>query len=221
MNHEAFALALTTVVRPTSAAAVVAMLATSHPRRLLVAYIVAGLTFSLGVGTVVVVLVQGFGPSAGTSGRPMFDIVLGATALAYVAAGTFGWLPPRGVGRTPGSGWMRRRLQHLSLPVAAAAGVVTHLPGLVYLAALNAIVDDTAHVADGVVQVVLYNAIWFSLPIVALVLSKYRPVESRQRLEDVGAWTRRHQRVLTLMLLGGLGTYLVVIGVLGLFRPAS
>lgn len=221
MNPEAFALALTTVVRPTSAAAVVAMLATARPRRLLVAYIVAGLAFSLGVGTVVVVLVQGLGPSTGTSGRPMFDIVLGAMALAYAAAGTFGWLPARRVGRAPGSGWMRRRLEHLSPPVAAAAGVVTHLPGLVYLAALNAIVDDTAHAVDGVVQVVLYNVIWFSLPIVALVLSKYRPVESRQCLEDVGAWIRRHQRVLTVVFLGGLGIYLVVIGVLGLLRPGS
>lgn len=221
MSPEAFALALTTVVRPMSAAAVVAMLATSHPRRLLVAFMAAGLSFSLAVGTVVVVVVQGFGPSPGTAGRPLFDIVLGGMALAYAAAGTFGWLPSRRVGREPGSGWMSQRLQHLSPQVAAAAGVVTHLPGLVYLAALNAIVDDTAHVVDGVVQVVVYNAIWFSLPIAALVLSQYRPVESRQRLEAVGAWTRRHQRVLTLVFLAGLGTYLLVIGVLGLMYPPN
>ena len=221
MSPEAFALALTTVVRPMSAASVVAMLSTTHPRRLLVAYIVAGLAFSLGVGTVVVVVVQGFGPSTETSGRPMFDIVLGAMALAYAAAGTFGWLPSRRVVRAPGSGWMHRRLQHLTPPVAAAAGVVTHLPGLVYLAALNAIVDDTSRVVDGVVQVAVYNAIWFSLPIAALLLSKYRPVESRQRLEDVGVWIRRHQRVLTLVFLGGLGTYLLVIGVLGLMYPPT
>ena len=219
MSTEALVLALTTVVRPTSAAAVVAMLATPQPRRLLVSYIVAGLAFSLAVGTLVVVLVQGLGSSSETGGRPVVDTVLGALALAYVAAAAFGWLPQRRVGRPPGSGWMRRRLQQLSPAAAAVAGVVTHLPGLVYLAALNAIVSDAVDAVDAVVQVVIYNAIWFSLPIAALVMSHYRPAVSKQRLEEAGVWTRRHQRVITLAFLTGLGGYLVVIGVLGLTYP--
>jgi hypothetical protein len=132
VSTEALVLALTTVVRPMSAAAVVAMLSTAQPRRLLVSYIVVGLAFSLAVGTLVVLLVQGLGPSTATAaGRPVVDTVLGALALAYAAAAAFGWLPQRQVGRAPGSGWMRQRLQHLSPAAAAAAGVVTHLPGLV------------------------------------------------------------------------------------------
>jgi hypothetical protein len=219
VSTEALVLALTTVVRPMSAAAVVAMLSTAYPRRLLVSYIVAGLAFSLAVGTVVVLLVQGLGPSTDAGGRPLVDIVLGALALAYAAAAAFGWLPRRRVARPPGSGWMRQRLQHLSPAAAAAAGVVTHLPGLVYLAALNAIVSGAVDAVDAVVQVVIYNAIWFSLPITALVLTHYRPALAQQRLAEVGTWTRRHQRVITIVFLVGLGGYLLVIGVLGLLYP--
>jgi hypothetical protein len=197
------------------------MLSTPHPRRLLVSYIIAGLAFSLAVGTVVVLVVQGFGQSTDAGGRPLVDTVLGALALAYAAAAAFGWLPQRRAARPPGSGWMRQHLQHLSPAAAAAAGVVTHLPGLVYLAALNAIVGDAVGTVDAVVQVVLYNAIWFSLPIVVLVMSQYRPALAKQRLAEVGAWTRRHQRVITIVFLVGLGGYLLVIGVLGLVRPAS
>jgi len=220
VSTEALVLALTTVVRPMSAAAVVAMLSTAQPRRLLVSYIVAGLAFSLAVGTVVVLLVQGLGPST-DRGRPLVDTALGALALAYAAAAAFGWLPRRRVARPPGSGWMRQRLQHLSPAAAAAAGVVTHLPGLVYLAALNAIVGDAVGTVDAVVQVVFYNAIWFSLPIVALVMSQYRPALAKQRLAELGAWTRRNQRVLTIVFLVGLGGYLLVIGVLGLMYPPT
>ena len=53
---------------------------------------------------------------------------------------------------------MQRRLRHLTPPVAALAGVVTHLPGLVYLAALNAIVGSASGPANGVLQVLVYNA---------------------------------------------------------------
>jgi hypothetical protein len=219
VSTEALVLALTTVVRPMSAAAVVAMLSTAHPRRLLVSYIVVGLGFSLAVGTMVVLVVQGLGPSTDTGGRPLVDTALGVLALAYAAAAAFGWLPQRRVDRPPGSGWMRQRLQHLSPAVAAAAGVVTHLPGLVYLAALNAIVGDAVDAVDAVVQVVIYNAIWFSLPITALVLSHYRPALAKQRLAEVGLWTRRNQRVITIVFLTGLGGYLLVIGVLGLLYP--
>jgi hypothetical protein len=70
-----------------------------------------------------------------------------------------------------------------------------------------------------VVQVVIYNAIWFSLPIVALVMSHYRPALAKERLAVIGAWTRRNQRVLTIVFLVGLGGYLLVIGLLGLMYP--
>lgn len=214
MSLEALILALSTIVRPTSTAAVIAMLSTPRPQKLLVAYVLAGLVFSLVVGTLVVVLLQGYGPAGSPlAGRPLIDEVLGAAALCYAVAVWIGWLPRSRDESAPRSTtWMHHRLQDLSPSGAAAAGVLTHLPGLVYLAALNAIVSESTGQLNGVVQVVVYNALWFSMPIVALVLSVHRPTESRERLAQLTSWARLHRHVITVVFFGGLGTYLLVSG---------
>lgn len=211
-------LALTSVVRPTSAAAVIAMLSARHPHRLLVAYVVAGLTFSLAVGAVVVLASQSLGQEqVQAAGRPVLGIVLGAAAAGYAAAVGFGWLP-RQRDASPGaySEWIRQRLQGLSPSGAAAAGVLTHLPGLVYLAALNSIVVSTASALDGLLQVVIYNAIWFSVAIAALTVSMYRPSLARQWLDRLVAWVRQHRRTIIVVFFGVVGAYLLVSGVLAL-----
>jgi hypothetical protein len=216
VSPEAFVLALTAIVRPTSTVAVVAMLSTRRPQQLLAAYVLAGLVFSIGIGTLVVVVQQGFGtPSSLSAGRPLINTVLGAVALCYAVAVWIGWLPrPREANPAPSSPtWMQRHLQDLSPSRAAVAGVITHLPGLVYLAALNAIVGDARSPLNGIVQVLVYNAIWFSMPIVALVLSMHHPTVARECLATVASWTRRHQQVIMVVFLGGLGTYLLVVGV--------
>jgi hypothetical protein len=93
------------------------------------------------------------------------------------------------------------------------AGVITHLPGLVYLAALNAIVGDAEGPLDGIVQVLIYNAIWFSMPIMVLVLSVRHPTVARECLATMASWNRRDRQVIMIAFLGGLGTYLLVAGV--------
>jgi hypothetical protein len=216
VSTEVIVLALSTVIRPTSAAAVLAILSTRRPQRLLVAYIVAGLAFSLAVGALVVVLLHGIGGSdTAAARRPVVEVAAGLLALGYAAAVGVGWLPRSrhpvgGTGGTPG------RLRHLSPRGAAAVGVLTHLPGLIYLAALNAIAAGANGVLNGMVQVVLYNAIWFSLAIVALVLSVHRPDVVRNALEELSSWTRRHGRVMIVVGATAVGGYLVVTGVLAL-----
>src|SRR5262245_10834920 len=78
VSIEAVVLAVTAVVRPTTIAAVLAMLALPRHRRLLIWYLGAGLPFSIGVG-ILVVLVLGGPAVAGRapSSRPIVDIVLG------------------------------------------------------------------------------------------------------------------------------------------------
>lgn len=227
MSTEALLLALTTVIRPTSAAAVVAMLATPRPPRLLWPYILAGMAFTLAVGTLVVVLLAGISSTTGSSReRPVVDTVLGVVAIAYAVAAWFGVVPRRRV-RTDGDGppsrsaRMRRRLQDLSPQGAALAGVLTHLPGVVYLAALNAIASSAPGTLDGLVQVVVYNIIWFSVAVVALAVSVHRPSVSRDLLESITVWARRHQRVIIVVFCAVLGAYLITTGVAGLARSSS
>jgi hypothetical protein len=87
--------------------------------------------------------------------------------------------------------WMRRRLQDLSPYGAATAGVLTHLPGLVYLAALNAIAESATGTLNGMVQVLVLSTTRSgpARAIVALVLSIYRPTASREQ-SDRALWAR-------------------------------
>ncbi|HEY2204476.1 MAG TPA: GAP family protein [Pseudonocardia sp.] len=220
MSLEALVLGLSTVIRPTSAAAVYAMLSAHRPRRLLVAYLATGLVFSLAIGVVIVLAFQGRTTAAATTvGRAVLDIVLGAAALGYGAGAWSGRLRRR-PSRVDES-WLQRRLHHLTPPVAALTGVVTHLPGIVYLAALNAIVGSATGPTNSVLQVVVYNALWFSLPIVALVLSVYRPTVSRDLLERGSDYARRHKQLIVVAACLLLGTYLVVKGIVDLHTAAG
>jgi hypothetical protein len=223
MSLDALVLALASVIRLTSLAAVYAMLSAARPARLLTAYIVAGFAFSAGVGIVLVILL---GVPAGPKGpedvRAVIAFVLGAISLGY-AAGLLieRLLRPRrdatGAAHGPGSdSWLGRRLAHLSTPSAALAGILTHLPALFYLAALSAIISSTSSDANRIFQVVVYNAIWFAMPIAALALATRRPVELRDFLLRMTNWIWRRQREIMITAFGLLGVYLIVRGVVDL-----
>lgn len=225
MSTEALLLALTTVVRPTAIAAVFAILATRTPQRLLVAYVVVGAAFSLLVGALVVLVMKGLlDATSSTTPRPVLDLVIGGAALGYACATAAGWAPrrratgSRAVESAPPEGptRLRRRLDGITVRGAAFAGILTHLPGLVYLAALSAIVGSTQRPVDALLQVLLYNAIWFLLPVTVLVVSLRRPERCRELLEALGALTRRHKRLITVLFLGVFGGYLVWTGIAAL-----
>jgi hypothetical protein len=214
---DALLLALTSVIRPLSVAAVCAMLAAVRPTRLLTAYVVAGFVVSVGIGTVLVVLLGvSAGPRAPEEVRAVVPFILGAVALGYAAGLLGGWVQapvPDRTGATPGpdsSSWLGRQLANLSPRRAALAGVLTHKPGLFYLAALSAITNSTASNAGRILQVVLYNAIWFAMPMAALALASRRPVELQDFLRRTTEWVWRRQREIMITAFGILGVYLIV-----------
>ena len=108
---------------------------------------------------------------------------------------------------------MAGQLSDLSASRAAVAGVLTHLPGLFYIAALNAITNSTSSILNRIFQVAVYNAIWYALPVVALVLATRRSVELQDFLRSVTGWVRRREREIMIVAFGLLGTYLIVKGV--------
>jgi hypothetical protein len=210
VSGEALVLALSGIVRPTTLAAVYTMLSGPRARRLLVAYLVVGLGFSLTVGTTIVVVLQGYSTSTpSTVGRAVVDVVLGATACGY-AAGVWTRRQSEPSAMTERMGaWIQRRLQNLKVTGAALIGVVTHLPGLVYLAALNAIVASATSAADAVVQVVVYNVIWFSVAIGALVVSAFHPTAARDLIENAEVAIRPHSRTIVVAFFAIVGLYLI------------
>ena len=107
-------------------------------------------------------------------------------------------------------------LRRPTIKVAATAGVVTHLPGLFYLVALNAITADDPSLARAVVEVLVYNLIWFSVPIAAIVVARRDAEGMHAWIARVNAWARAHEQMLVVAVFASVGTYLVVEGVSGL-----
>jgi hypothetical protein len=66
------------------------------------------------------------------------------------------------------------------------------------------------------VDVVLFNAIWFTIPAAALVISLRRPEVARRALERTADWTHRHERPLLVAAFAVAGAYFTAKGVLDL-----
>jgi hypothetical protein len=219
MSLEALVLGLFSGLRPgTSLAAVLALLKTPQPQRPLLFFIAAGFASSWAIGLLVVGVFHGadvaFGKSTFTA---VLDVAFGAAALGFAAGLQRGWVQP-GRRRNPspsGTGTasrLGRRLRNPSAGVAAAAGVATHLPGLIYLVALNAIASERPSPVDAGVQVAIYDALWFLVPLASLVLVVVRPGAALLYLEAATAWVRRHEHAVLVAGSLVLGSYLVIKG---------
>ena len=119
MSWEALLLALSSVIRPTTLAAVYAMASGRDRLRLLSAYLVAGLTFSLAVGIVVVVVLKGYTESGlPTFWRGVVDVGLGAAACGF-AIGAATRRPDSSVMNPHTTGWLHHRLNNMTTTRAA------------------------------------------------------------------------------------------------------
>jgi hypothetical protein len=192
--------------------------AAPSPPRLLVAYIACGASVSVVVGVAIVAGAHGVHGEFGDANL-LVDLVGGALALGF-AAGIWQGRVGGGSTKVRDEGgrwsWALDRMRRPSLRIAAGAGVATHFPGLFYLLALNAIAGDEPGPADAVAQVLVYNAIWFSPAIGALVMSGTRPEQTRATLERVQDWGRRNRRVLATVVFGILGVFLLARGLIEL-----
>jgi hypothetical protein len=216
---EIVVLALASTIRPTSLAAVYALLGHDSRRALMVAYVAAGLVFTVGFGLVVVYAFHGIHVDAGTDRtKAIGEIVGGIAALIFGAVLLSGRLRGRFAREAPESGGRLKALlrDRIGIRTAAIAGPATHIPGLFYLIALNVIVAHDARVPRGTLAVVTYNAIWFAVPILALVASVTRPAAARDAVASVERWAREHSRAILLSVSFAVGTALVLRGALRL-----
>lgn len=213
MTLEIVVLALASTIRPTSLAAVYAILASDAPRRLMTAYIAAGLAFTIAVGLLILGAVGGIGTHPGSSHtKAVAELVGGLVALAFGVL----VLTRRvsGPSRTRTSDvsprWAGLRDRRLTLRGAALAGPATHVPGLFYLIALNLIAASGSKAPRAVWALLVFNALWFALPIAALAICIARPAAAQGVVGAAEAWTRRHARVIVIVASLGVGAILVV-----------
>ena len=220
MNLDVVVLALASAARPAGIAALYALLSASSLRRVPVAYVAAGFTFSVAVGVVVVAIFHGAGIDyRGTDVYGALELLGGLAALWFaIAVGTGRReLPSRDSG-THEESTIIRRLHNPTVTTAAVAGAVTHLPGLFYIVALNAIIAGRPSLVVGVLEVVLFNAIWFAASIAAVVIFLLRPGAARRALGRVDNWARRRARRITVLVFSLAGSYLVIRGMTALIE---
>jgi hypothetical protein len=216
---EVIVLALGSAPRPAGVAALYALLSASHPRRVLVAYVVAGFAFSVAVGVLFVAFFHGANlRHENDTVNGLIQLLAGAAALGYAAGVGSGktQLPSRDPSADRPR--MTQRLLKPSVATAALAGVATHLPGLFYLVALNAIATHGDSLGVGVLEVLLFNGIWFSAAIASVVIFLIRPGAARRALSRVNGWARRHARATTVTVFVVVGSYLTVNGAVTLLR---
>lgn len=79
---------------------------------------------------------------------------------------------------------------------------------------MNLIVAQQPKVPLGVLDVLIYNAVWFALPITALAICIVEPAAARETVKAIEAWTRRHARRVVLVIAFAVGGTLVIHGAL-------
>jgi Sap-like sulfolipid-1-addressing protein len=216
MSLEALVLGVFSGLRPgTSLAAVLALLKTPEPRRPLLFFALAGFASSWVIGLLVVAVFHGANVAVGGSTfTAVLDVAFGAAALGFAAGLQRGWVQPgRRRSSSPSAtgtpSRFGRRLRNPSADVAAAAGVATHLPGLIYLVALNAIASERPAPVDAALQVAIYDALWLLVPLASLVLVVVRPDAALAHLDAATGWARRHEHAILVSGSIVLGVYLV------------
>jgi hypothetical protein len=209
-------LALASGLRPASFVAVYALVREESPSRLMTAYVAAGLVFAFAVGLVLVLVASGIDLRTGTNRtRAIAEIVAGVLVIALGTVVALRRGPLRKNVDAPGganrlrSGLQRRQI---TTRTAALAGAFTHIPGLLYLLAIDLIVSQEPGVGGELVQIGIYNAVWFVLPIVALAVCVVDPAAAGVGLQIVERWATAHAKTLVTIIAFGVGSWLLIDG---------
>jgi len=144
------------------------------------------------------------------------EIAGGVLAIALGVGVLIGRVGGRQAGDAPlvHGRWEGRSSRAITTRTAVLAGPATHIPGLLYLIALDLIVASQPGLTGGLVEVLLYNAIWFALPLGALIVCIIDPPASRRAIEAVHAGASAHMRAIVLTVSFGLGAALLLSGAL-------
>ena len=201
--------------------AAVVLLGRPEPARQLLAYPVGGMGFSIIFGLLIVLALHGANLRIGRSTKGAIEVATGALLLAVAVAVWLGrkvqWRPRRArerdADRSDRQSLYDRALGQDSLWIAWAAGALYSAPGAYYLAGLALLAKQNASAATNVVVVLAFNLIQFALielPLIGLVVI---PDRARPLTEKLNEWMTAHRRIVTVLLAGATGVYILISGI--------
>jgi hypothetical protein len=201
--------------------AAVVLLGRPQPARQLLAYLIGGMGFSIIFGLAIVLALHGSSLRIGKPTKGVIEVAAGALLLAIAVAVWSGrkvqWHPrrtrKRDADRAGRQSLHDRALGQDSLWIAWAAGALYSAPGAYYLAGLALLAKQNASTTTNVLVILAFNLIQFALielPLIGLVVVPDRTRPLTKKLND---WMTAHRRLVTVVLAGAIGAYLLISGI--------
>ena len=224
---------LSAITSPTAVAAVLVILSRPRAATLLSAYVIGSFLTSVlvGIGLVAGLAATSLVTTPQRDGNPIVDITIGSTILlsaAWVHSERSAAMRRRAAERraqrralkaASRDGKPSRTAQALSSGSAglvAALGVVMHLPGLLYLAALGDIAGASVSFIHGLILIMLFNIVMLApieLPLFGTIVA---PQATERTVRSANSYIKEHKRQGLLGLSVLAGGYLIVSGIVGL-----
>jgi len=224
---ELLVLAVASMFWPTLIVIVVLALRVSHPVKILVWFLAGGLLTTVAVGIAVVFALQGASFMSGSTPTvdPVVYLTMGLLSMlgAFVLLRRSGQAPAktheepeaRSKGKKPP---LTERAVGRGAPVAFVAGVVLNiLPGTFPIVALKDIAQLDASNAAKVATIIVFYVIMFAFVEVPIVAYLFAPERTTAAANDFNSWLKRNSRGVAAYVLGGVGLYLTIRGMIQLF----
>jgi Sap, sulfolipid-1-addressing protein len=225
---ELLLLAFASMFWPTLIVIVVLALRVSHPVKILLWFLIGGLLTTVTVGVAIVFAVQGASFMSGSSPTidPVIYITMGLLSLlaafALLHRKSRAAAKPHDAGQEPSTKTKppltERAVEH-GAPVAFAAGVVLNIvPGTFPIVALKDIAQLNASDGAKVAVIIVFYVIMFAFVEVPIVAYLIAPERTSVAVNAFNAWLKRNGRRIAAYVLGAFGLYLLIHGVVVLFR---
>lgn len=217
-------MAIMVSVEPVRIGFTVMMLSRPRPVLQLFAFLCGGFAMGLGVGLVVLFILQRRLITATNLTVPKVQIAIGLLAILIAAvlamnisARLFRRRPRGGAGAVPTESARARHLPRgTSLWVAAVLGTGIALPSVDYMAALAVILASGAGAATQAGALLLFNVVAFALVEIPLVAYLVAPEKTRALLAALNDWIRSRRRREVAALLAAIGCVMLAVGIAGL-----
>jgi Sap, sulfolipid-1-addressing protein len=108
---------------------------------------------------------------------------------------------------------VQRALASESPWLAWIAGVAVGMPSAWYLAAIAVILKAGPAAATQVAAVLVFNLVAFAVVVLPLVGYLAAPEATRARVDGFYSWVGAHHRLVITALAGGVGAYLLIVGI--------
>ena len=213
MPVQAIPLALISSLYPLGLAAILLLAQTSRPRPRVSVFLIGALTCTLTVGFVVVFVLHdaGVGQSSQQSGQYGLRLVIG---LVFMAAAVFlARRPPR---PNRGPSRVSRAASQGGLFAIFVVGVALYLPSPTYLSALQVVGTTEMSDAATAIWVIIVVAIVLITVEVPVLLCLLAPGWTVPKLQAVNAWLDRNGHALLVAVVGAIGLWEFLDGLIGL-----